>query len=233
MHPPDTVFTQSVHLISRPEFPKLRLRFTYHNPQLQAQLQAQREAQHQETRWHMALTQQVDRAQFEEVQKLTRIMKEQEKLSERSLIGSVPQAVDPSSDAWTGAFPSDRSEAERLRDALMSALGFISDVRHVLATHNAQCASSQAAGALPPHIDRAELLSSGAPAPYVDDHCSQLLNCLQQTLAVAKAGTAPVADIEAEQLVEEGLKLLSQQRQAMQLSFDAETSALRRQLEDM
>merc|ERR1719426_383271 len=43
LHPPDVMFTQAVHLISRPEFPKLRLRFKYFNPQLQAQVQAQME----------------------------------------------------------------------------------------------------------------------------------------------------------------------------------------------
>eukprot|EP00930_Biecheleria_cincta_P043361 TRINITY_DN29786_c0_g1_i1.p1 TRINITY_DN29786_c0_g1~~TRINITY_DN29786_c0_g1_i1.p1 ORF type:complete len:482 (+),score=95.45 TRINITY_DN29786_c0_g1_i1:153-1598(+) len=58
-HPPETWFTQSIHLISRPEFLKLRLRFTYHNPELKAQMamrqQCEQEAQQrkaQEAAYH-------------------------------------------------------------------------------------------------------------------------------------------------------------------------------------
>jgi len=71
-HTPDTMFTQAVHLISRPDFPKLRLRFTYHNPELQAQISAQCEMQQQESRRRVERTQQVGRQQFEEIHKLTR-----------------------------------------------------------------------------------------------------------------------------------------------------------------
>jgi len=52
-HTPETWFTQSIHLISRPEFLKLRLRFKYHNPELQAQMamrqQSEQEAQQRKT----------------------------------------------------------------------------------------------------------------------------------------------------------------------------------------
>lgn len=58
-HTPETWFTQSIHLISRPEFLKLRLRFKYHNPELQAQMamrqQSEQEAQQrkaQEAAYH-------------------------------------------------------------------------------------------------------------------------------------------------------------------------------------
>jgi len=71
-HPADHMFTQAVHLISRPEFPKLRLRFTYHNPELQERLSAQREMQEQESQRRKEFTQKMGRAQFEEIQKLTR-----------------------------------------------------------------------------------------------------------------------------------------------------------------
>lgn len=79
--PPETMFTQSVHLISRPEYPKLRLRFTYHNPELQAQVSAQLEQQQQESRRRMELTQQAGRASFEEVSKLTRTLRGDNSLS--------------------------------------------------------------------------------------------------------------------------------------------------------
>merc|ERR1719410_30574 len=71
-HPPETMFTQAVHLISRPDFPKLRLRFTYHNPEFQAQISAQNEAQQQESRRRKELCEKVGRQQFEEIHKLTR-----------------------------------------------------------------------------------------------------------------------------------------------------------------
>lgn len=82
-HPPDTMFAQAVHLISRPEFPKLRLRFRYHNPELQAQLSAQREVREQESRRRTELTQQVGRAQFEEIQKLTSTLRGDNAVADR------------------------------------------------------------------------------------------------------------------------------------------------------
>jgi len=71
-YPPETMFTQAVYLINRPDFPKLRLRFTYHNPELQAQMSAQNEAQQQESRRRQELCEKVGRQQFEEIHKLTR-----------------------------------------------------------------------------------------------------------------------------------------------------------------
>merc|ERR1719183_1427496 len=64
-HSPDMMFTQALHLISRPEFPKMRLRFTYHNPELQAQALAIQEHQEQESRRRKEQTEQVGRAQFQ------------------------------------------------------------------------------------------------------------------------------------------------------------------------
>jgi hypothetical protein len=69
-HPADVMFTQAVHLISRPEFPKLRLRFTYHNKQLQEQAQAQLEKEEQESRRRKEQTEQMGRAQFQDIHKL-------------------------------------------------------------------------------------------------------------------------------------------------------------------
>lgn len=66
-HPADVMFTQAVHLISRPEFPKLRLRFTYHNSQLQAHALAQQEREEQETKRLEQLNQQVGKAQFQDI----------------------------------------------------------------------------------------------------------------------------------------------------------------------
>lgn len=74
-HPADMMFTQAVHLISRPEFPKLRLRFTYHNPQLQAQVHAQQEQQEQEDKKRREQTEHIGRAQFQDIHNLMRQVK--------------------------------------------------------------------------------------------------------------------------------------------------------------
>lgn len=243
VHPPDTMFTQCVHLISRPEFPKLRLRFTYHNPQLQAQLQQQREQQQQEVRRRMEFTQQVGRAQFEELQKLTRSMRGDSAVPDSpqqpSLepAGSVPGGIDSSemfrsspqsvdvlslgigvagvaapgdlvlADAGTGALPADRAEVvnERLREALISALRFVGDVRHMLATH--PTATARPGAQLPMPVDSAEVLGSSAPGTVVEDHCRQLRQSLQFLSNAPAANGAGKEDGDAEALLEEGLRM--------------------------
>jgi len=81
-----------VHLISRPDFPKLRLRFTYHNPELQAQISAQNEAQQQESRRRKELCEKVGRQQFEEIHKLTRGLRGESSDRDRDS-AAVPAAV--------------------------------------------------------------------------------------------------------------------------------------------
>lgn len=49
VHPAETMLTQSVHLISRPEFPKLRIRFVYLNDALKERNILQLQAQEQES----------------------------------------------------------------------------------------------------------------------------------------------------------------------------------------
>lgn len=240
VHPPDTMFTQCVHLISRPEFPKLRLRFTYHNPQLQAQLQQQREQQQQEVRRRMEFTQQVGRAQFEELQKLTRSMRgdsvaldSPQQSSVEPAIGvpggidssemmrSSPQSVDIQSlgigaagaapgdlaIAVTDAVPADRGEVvnERLREALISALRFVGDVRHMLATQPA--APGRPGVQLPLPVDSAEVLGSNAPGAVVEDHCRQLRQSLQLLSSTPAANGAVRDDGDSEALLEEGLRM--------------------------
>jgi hypothetical protein len=75
-HPAEVMFTQAVHLISRPDFPKLRLRFTYHNAQLQAQAQAQLRQEEQESERRRQQTEQMGRAQFQDIHKLMRTVRE-------------------------------------------------------------------------------------------------------------------------------------------------------------
>ena len=54
-HAPEMMFTQAViHLLAKPEYPKLRLQFKYHNPQLRAKMALQRQTE-QERRQQQSL----------------------------------------------------------------------------------------------------------------------------------------------------------------------------------
>mmetsp|Transcript_55157 Transcript_55157/g.155201 ORF Transcript_55157/g.155201 Transcript_55157/m.155201 type:complete len:507 (-) Transcript_55157:70-1590(-) len=204
-HAPEMLFTQAVHLISRPEFPKLRVRFTYHNPELQAQKSAQREAQELESRRRVELTQQVGRAQFEEIHKLTRTFRDTG-LTERD--GSEPAgagtfAVDrrptgaPHDPAATvlpahggrssGSLPASWTFSdveERLREALQSTLRFVSNVRQMLL--HEQCHDPGMLPVVPPLPDSVEVLANSMPAQSIETHCQ----LLQQHLCTALASSA-------------------------------------------
>ena len=121
-HPPDTMFTQAVHLISRPDFPKLRLRFTYHNPELTAQISAQNEAQQQESRRRKELCEKVGRQQFEEIHKLTRGLQGDSSDKDRD-VAAVPAVMlgGSISDAAAGAVGSRGADAAAQGGATTSA----------------------------------------------------------------------------------------------------------------
>eukprot|EP00811_Abedinium_folium_P002712 NODE_12490_length_1221_cov_11.524680.p1 GENE.NODE_12490_length_1221_cov_11.524680~~NODE_12490_length_1221_cov_11.524680.p1 ORF type:complete len:348 (-),score=115.30 NODE_12490_length_1221_cov_11.524680:101-1144(-) len=193
---PDLMFTQSVHLISRPEFPKLRLRFTYHNPQLQAQFLAEREQQQQEARRRMELTQQLGKAEFEEIQKLTRTVRDgavahNEWGDTSNSSATVAVAVAATATAavlggdgggTSGVRPASTSAAqqERVAEALQSALRFIGDVHQILASESAEKQLvASGAPALPPELRSVDVLGSAVPEALVEAHCQQLRQCLQ------------------------------------------------------
>lgn len=118
-HPPETMFTQAVHLISRPEFPKIRLRFTYHNPELQAQISAQREQAEQEAQRRAEHNKQLGQAQFQDIHKLM------SKVKDKDSNISQPQAraVDPMRDSLSSSTG---------RDNLISSTGGCSSVATVM-----------------------------------------------------------------------------------------------------
>lgn len=183
-HPPEIMFTQSVHLISRPEYPKLRLRFTYHNPQLQAQLMAQREQQQQELRRRTEVTQQLGKAEFEEIQRLTRTVRDStaaqesdvsaESLQPQSQGRVAPPKVEPPLGKWGDCV---QTNEEKLSEALVCALRFIDDVRQGLATRLSGEADSSSL--LPEPLQSNEVLSNDIPAALIEAHCQQLRQCLQ------------------------------------------------------
>jgi hypothetical protein len=94
-HPAEAMFTQAVHLISRPEYPKLRLRFTYHNPQLQAQALAQQQQEEQESRRRKEQTEQVGRAQFQDIHKLMSAVRSTGANSSASAAAAAAAAASP------------------------------------------------------------------------------------------------------------------------------------------
>lgn len=235
---PSTMFTQSMHLISRPDAPKLRLRFTYHNPQLQAQISAQCEMQQQETRRRMELTQQVGRAQFEEIHKLTRTLRDSsvgDSTGTSSAVASSPsQGV--SSDA-VGSTPGrtedcafgiaagsreaacpQQATPDQLLAALGNAMDFITSVRQLLA-------NDPSVSSLPAALAADEVVCSVEPGRLLEAHCSQLYQCL--CAAGVSGGGSHQGDSREQFAI-----LLAQQRQALQLNFDTQISSLKQQLEE-
>jgi len=218
-HPADTMFTQAVHLISRPDFPKLRLRFTYHNPELQAQISAQCEMQQQESRRRVELTQQVGRQQFEEIHKLTRGLRgtsgDSGPLERDGGVGPTAVTMQPQTAEAAPALlagSGDKASADALREALTSALAFINSV-HQMLSHAPQ--RNPNAPALPPALSYDEVLTCSAPGHAIDAHCMLLHQGLcalayaaaplpSQATAAAAAGADAA---ETEQLLTDGLRM--------------------------
>lgn len=78
VYPADAMFNQSVHLIGKAEFPKLRLRFCYHNPVLKVQLEAKRESEEEDILRKAKETRSIGQKKFQELsqimdQKLKRV----------------------------------------------------------------------------------------------------------------------------------------------------------------
>jgi len=198
-YPPETMFTQAVYLINRPDFPKLRLRFTYHNPELQAQMSAQNEAQQQESRRRQELCEKVGRQQFEEIHKLTRGLRGENSERDRD-VAAVPASgnisdtaamdVATAADAVTAvpadgpatpkqqatlALGSPKTSEEPLREALTSALAFIGGVHQMLARHPGRVPGAQQ---LPQALGYDDVVASSTPSALIDSHCLQLHQCL-------------------------------------------------------
>jgi len=230
-YPPETMFTQAVYLINRPDFPKLRLRFTYHNPELQAQMSAQNEAQQQESRRRQELCEKVGRQQFEEIHKLTRGLRGENSERDRD-VAAVPASgnisdtaamdVATAADAVTAvpadgpatpkqqatlALGSPKTSEEPLREALTSALAFIGGVHQMLARHPGRVPGAQQ---LPQALGYDDVVASSTPSALIDSHCLQLHQCLCAAAFADAPLTQPAggADMrEAERLLTDGLQM--------------------------
>jgi len=195
-HPPDVMFTQSVHLISRPDIPKLRLRFRYHNPELQAQLMAKMEREEQESRQRKDMNQSVGKKAFEDLQNLMQTVRGPPAAT-RSVTasgGTLQQVQPQAADDRTVETPVAN------RDALMAALRFIGSVRDLLAgfqVHDPPNGGS-APSALPPPLNSAEVLTAAEPGHLLDAHCIALGRRLWAVMQATAHGAngAGTADCE-------------------------------------
>jgi len=227
-HPPETMFTQAVHLISRPDFPKLRLRFSYHNPQLQEQLTAQQKQKDEESRRRVEETQKFGKAEFEEIQRMAMSGGTVSQATSSGRAKEVPRPAaardvqTPSADAGGRgagmqstagpdrpqqvAVPISRSSEERLQEAMLSSLRFMDGVRGWLENQQAQRRGMSEMTAPPRPLDPNEVLGSPNPAALVDSHCQHLRHCMQ---AVPAGGPGqPLAnDAEVEAMLCEALQM--------------------------
>jgi len=206
-YPPETMFTQAVYLINRPDFPKLRLRFTYHNPELQAQISAQNEAQQQESRRRKELCEKVGRQQFEEIHKLTRDLRGENSERDRD-VASVPAAMlggnisdttdvgSRGADATTAAdavtaVPADGLATPKQQAALALGSHKTSEepLREALASALAfiggvhqmlarHLGRGPGAQQLPQALGYDDVVASSTPSALIDSHCLQLHQCL-------------------------------------------------------
>jgi len=226
-HPADHMFTQAVHLISRPEFPKLRLRFTYHNPELQERLSAQREMQEQESQRRKEFTQKMGRAQFEEIQKLTRTARDgsgpsghdtpppRNSYAVAATSASGPIAtMTPSGqhgDLANGIMPQSPDDQDKIQEALHSALRFTQCIQQMLVQHSHNGHTGALAVQPPPPLTSSEVFSSKTPASLVDAHCAHLQRCLMHQQSSTPSLVAQHAGFceaeEAEPMLAEGLRM--------------------------
>jgi len=223
-HPADTMFTQAVHLISRPDFPKLRLRFSYRNPQLQEQLVTQQRQKEEQSRRRVEETQKFGKAEFEEI--LSMAM--QTSPAPQASPGPASRPIEvprPSPVARDGAgathgadklgkpvghvadypqqvsVPVSQSSEDRVRDAMVSSLRFMDAVRSWLEMQQVQRPT-------PRPLEASEVLSSPHAAALVDSHSQQLQQCLQALPAGGAAHRGPTPhDAEVESMMVEALQM--------------------------
>eukprot|EP00929_Paragymnodinium_shiwhaense_P013692 TRINITY_DN121537_c0_g1_i1.p1 TRINITY_DN121537_c0_g1~~TRINITY_DN121537_c0_g1_i1.p1 ORF type:complete len:495 (-),score=105.77 TRINITY_DN121537_c0_g1_i1:129-1613(-) len=203
--PPDVMFTQSVHLISRPEFPKMLLRFKYYNPEMQRRDESQQQLAEAE---HKRVSEQLGQMGKSTYADLKNLLNWNKPASMPSVVATPTYAAGHSVESAAPTVPPPQravgsgtmgygagtpvavaveSGPPPYQDALVSALSFMASVREDLA-------SNLGGADLPAPIDASAVLSSASPAQLVESHGRQL----QQRLGVvskaaAMAATAPAS----------------------------------------
>lgn len=231
---PEMMFTHAVHLISRPEYPKLRLRFRHHDAALKAQHAALRDQREQELRRHKEKTQSVGRERFQELHMLTRTLRGQSGEVPESFPAAVPAAASTSvlepfaaaSEAANGAAFSaaatppitvgSRAQETELEQQLLETLNMA--LLGMLADPDCE-------------LGRPPVASSSSGSRSTKSRFPALFAACCQVSAVAKERSDLIEQVanlsEANRRYEQSLP---QQRQAQQRSFDGET--MRQQLNE-
>mmetsp|Transcript_142942 Transcript_142942/g.252363 ORF Transcript_142942/g.252363 Transcript_142942/m.252363 type:complete len:434 (+) Transcript_142942:153-1454(+) len=262
-HPAETMFTQAVHLISRPEFPKIRLRFTYHNPELQAQLLAQREQAEQEAQRRAEHNKQLGQAQFQDIHKLFGKVKDttsqpqgraadQMRDNLSSSTGSHSAATvmmpSPAAPVMVAAEPVaapaendgdvEQLLVEGLRMALMGMLDDSDGSKMPRTSTNLSATST----------DQMRTIQGGYPnlwqlyreVSHLAKDRATLLSQQHELQARCLQLSKEMEQHRSNPSPSDGAetkkhfeKLLNQQRQALQLGFDTETNSLRQKIDEM
>lgn len=189
---PDIMFAQSVQLLSRPDCPKLRLRFRYHNPEHQAQLAAEIELRSQAAKQQLEARETMGQLAFQEVSPFARSLR-------RGVAGS-----EVSTPHASEHMPADsEASSEGVQRALQRALAFVDGVHALVAASEAPPGATP----LPPRLGCAEVLASYSPALLVEDHCEQLHRRLRCALPPAGSRKEAVSGLDQEPMLVEGLRM--------------------------
>jgi len=163
MHPPDVIFTQCVHLISRAEFPKLRIRFAYHNPELKAQTQIRRQSEQELQQRRKELSESFGQQAFQELQM-------------RRNRNGMNSSVGSETNASKSSLPPAEDSPSKLQEALARALSVISD-------------SAQMMGMGGASLSVEEVLASSNPTSLIETYGRQVQQTVSTRLAAAAATT--------------------------------------------
>lgn len=193
-YPPEVMFNQSVHMISRVEFPKLRLRFIYHNPELKAQLAAQLESQEEDSRRKMEVSQSIGQQKFKDLSMLRRGVRAEGPAATITNGASTMGGSSPSSDA-------------RFRDGIAGAVRGIDVLRQELSV-----LAQQSGLPMPAALGLDQVASNNGPGVLIEMHCHQLADVCQTLQTYASARHASDSQ---EMYIAEGIRL------ALQGSFGA------------
>eukprot|EP00927_Polykrikos_kofoidii_P058442 TRINITY_DN5295_c0_g1_i1.p1 TRINITY_DN5295_c0_g1~~TRINITY_DN5295_c0_g1_i1.p1 ORF type:complete len:464 (-),score=96.42 TRINITY_DN5295_c0_g1_i1:438-1703(-) len=167
-HLPDVLFTQSVHLISRPEFPKLLMTFRCKSNEFMELQRKNRMLSEREASRRKVLHEKQGRRAYEDVKDFLSANRRSSQ-PEPSLITS----------RSGGAHNTDESAVltVRQREGFASAMRFVGSVRETLTNAGIPLAE------LPPHLGSPEaIMTSQAPGAIVDAHCHQLRQHLRQVI---------------------------------------------------
>jgi len=173
MYPPETIFTQCVHLISRADFPKLRIRFSYHNPELMAQTAMRRQNEQAVYQRRQKVSESFGQQAFQDIGTLLQPRRNHTRLtsSASSDVRSDAPAKAPSS---VPPAEEKRLDEAKLQEALAQALTVISDSASMIGMGGAG-------------LSVEEVLASSNPTSLIDTYGHQVQQMVSTRLATVTA----------------------------------------------